>query len=80
MFLIIGKTADFGIYPVDVREVTREELIAYGFFERMYRNLDEYAERLHADDWVSVSRFPSFDEPGEATFIYEEESSEGETE
>lgn len=80
IFLVIGKTADFGIYPVDVREVTREELIAYGFFDRMYRNLDEYAERLHTDDWVSVSRFPSFDEPGEATFVYEEESNEGETE
>lgn len=72
-FLIIGKTADFGVYPVDVREITREELIAYGFWDRMYHNLEEYAERLHADDWVSVSRFPSFDEPGEVTFEYENE-------
>ena len=72
-FLIIGKTADFGVYPVDVREITREELERYGFFERMNRNLEEYAERLHADDWESVSRFPLFDEvPGDASFEYVE--------
>lgn len=62
VFLIIGKTAHFGIYPVDVRLITRAELEHYGFFDRMNRNLDEYADRLHSGDWVSVSRFPSFDE------------------
>lgn len=74
VFLIIGKTADFGVYPVDVREITREELIEYGFFDRMLRNLEEYAERLHSDDWVSVSRFPVFGEPGEASFEYVEDN------
>lgn len=72
-FLIIGKTADFGVYPVDVRKVTREQLIAWGFFDRMLGNLERYAERYHSDNWISVSEFPEFEaEAGEASFTYEE--------
>ncbi|QDP59272.1 MAG: putative exodeoxyribonuclease 8 [Prokaryotic dsDNA virus sp.] len=72
-FLIIGKTADFGVYPVDVREVTRQELIEYGFFERMTRNLEEYAERLHTDNWKSISRFPVFGDKEPEKFEYVED-------
>lgn len=75
VFLVIGKTADFGIYPVDVIEVTLDELVRYGFYERMQCNLDEYADRLHSNDWESVSRFPNFDdEVGSVEFNYEEET------
>lgn len=65
IFLVIGKTAQFGIYPVDVIEITREELKMYGFFDRVNGNLEEYAERLHKNDWESISYFPTFELSGE---------------
>lgn len=60
VFLLVQSSINAGKYPVAVITVTREELEQYGFFERVYANLDKYAECKHSDNWSGVERFPVF--------------------
>ena len=71
-FLVCQKNISMGRYPVDVISITREECERYGFIERVYTNLEEYQHRVKTNDWLNVSRFPSFKVDESITIEFED--------
>ena len=70
-FLVLQKNISLGKYPVDVVRITREECERYGFFDRVYANLEEYKARKASGDWLSVSNFPVFNVDNNVTVEFE---------
>lgn len=59
-FLLVQKTSEFGMYPVSVFRLTREEAQWYGFFDQVSHNIETYAECLRTGNWFGVEQFPEF--------------------
>lgn len=71
-FLVCQKNINLGRYPVDVISITREECKRYGFFDRVYNNLDEYKNRSISGNWLHVNQFPVFKIDDSITVEFEE--------
>lgn len=59
-FPIIQKSASLGRYPASVFRITREELEYMGFWADVQKNITMFAERYHANNFVSFESFPQF--------------------
>lgn len=57
VFVVVQTSVSLGRYPVGVFEVTREQLIAWGFWGRMLANIDEYKRRIDSNDWMHTESF-----------------------
>ena len=57
LFFVIQTTIEMGKYPVDVIEITWEELEHLGFFEQFQTNFKALAE---CKDFAVTSKFPDF--------------------
>lgn len=57
LFFVVQTTVEMGKYPVDVIEITRDELAEYGFIERVEINLEGLA---NCKDFAVNTRFPDF--------------------
>lgn len=68
-FLVVSKSASLGKYPVSVFVITKDELIEYGFWQRMIDTLDDFAKRKESGNFMSYEKFPQF-------HIYQEEDVE----
>jgi len=59
-FLVCQKSINCCRYPVAVITVTGDELEMYGFFEKVYANLETDKECLQTGGWGHIERFPVF--------------------
>jgi exodeoxyribonuclease VIII len=59
-FLVCQKSINCGKYPVAVIVITRDELEMYGFFDKVYANIDTYKQCVEINDFNHVERFPIF--------------------
>lgn len=59
-FPIIQKSSSLGKYPASVFNITREELEYMGFWSATQKSITHFAERFHANDFVSFESFPQF--------------------
>lgn len=59
-FLVSSKSSLFGKYPASVFIITKDELIEYGFWQRMLDALDDFAKRKKSGNFVSFEKFPKF--------------------
>ena len=72
LFLVCQKNISMGRYPVDVISISREECERYGFFDRVYTNLEEYKARNDSGDWLHVNRLPEFKVDESVTIEFED--------
>jgi len=73
-WLVLQKSISLGRYPVGCFTITKQELIEFGFWDRMLINLDEYALRSKSGDWLEEEHFPMF---GDSMIITSERSKSG---
>gem|GEM_PF-2063030 len=59
-FLVSSKSSLFGKYPASVFIITKDELIEYGFWQRMLDALDDFAKRKKSGNFISFEKFPKF--------------------
>lgn len=57
IFVAIQSSIALGRYPVGVFEVSKEQLIAWGFWGRMLANIDRYKQCLDNNDWEHSETF-----------------------
>lgn len=57
VFVVVSTKVELGRYPVGVFEVTRDQLIAWGFWSRMLANIDKYAECKASGSWIHNETF-----------------------
>ena len=72
-YLVCQKSINCGRYPVGVFTISREELTRYGFFDRVYSNIEKYKECKASGDWTHLEPFPLFNVPNveELDIVYE---------
>ncbi len=58
IFPVVQKSASLGRYPVSVFQITREELMQYGFWDKCQDNITRFADCYHANNFTSFERFP----------------------
>ena len=56
-FVVVSKTICMGKYPVGVFSVTRQELQAWGFWDRMLDNIEKYQMCLDTNTWIAEEGF-----------------------
>lgn len=57
IFIAIQSSIALGRYPVGVFEVSKEQLIAWGFWGRMLANIDKYKKCSESGEWDQVETF-----------------------
>lgn len=56
-FIAIQKKVEFGRYKVGVFEVNRDELVEWGFWDRMLNNIKKYKDCVDNNQWMHSERF-----------------------
>jgi len=56
-FVVVSKTISMGKYPVGVFSVTRQELQAWGFWDRMLDNIEKYQMCHDTNTWIAEEGF-----------------------
>ena len=56
-FVVVSKTICMGKYPVGVFSVTRQELQAWGFWDRMLDNIEKYQMCHDTNTWIAEEGF-----------------------
>lgn len=56
-FVVVSKSISMGKYPVGVFSVTRQELQAWGFWDRMLDNIEKYQMCHETNAWVAEEGF-----------------------
>ena len=59
-FLVVQTSASLGRYPVTVFKITKEELIAIGFWDDMLMTLEDYKLCAANNYWLTYESFPNF--------------------
>lgn len=57
VFVAVSSSIALGRYPVGVFEVNKEQLIAWGFWQRMLSNIDKFNECRENNDWIHSESF-----------------------
>ena len=57
VFLVIQNSVRLGRYPVAVFQISKQELIDLGFWDRHRANISEFSRCKKANDWVHVETF-----------------------
>lgn len=57
IFIAIQSSIALGRYPVGVFEVSKEQLIAWGFWGRMLANIDKYKQCAESGNWEHLETF-----------------------
>ena len=57
IFIAVSTSVSLGRYPVGVFEVTKDQLIAWGFWQRMTANIERYKSCLDNNDWLHSETF-----------------------
>jgi exodeoxyribonuclease VIII len=56
-FLVIQNSVELGRYPVAVFQISRQELIELGFWDRHRGNISEFSRCKSGNDWVHTEAF-----------------------
>ena len=57
VFLVIQNSVELGRYPVAVFQISRQELIDLGFWDRHRGNISEYSRCKSGNDWIHTETF-----------------------
>ena len=57
VFIAVSSSVSLGRYPVGVFEVTKDQLIAWGFWQRMTANIERYKQCVENNDWLHSESF-----------------------
>jgi exodeoxyribonuclease VIII len=57
VFLVVQNSIKLGKYPVAVFQISKDELINLGFWERHRANISEFSRCKSTDDWVHTETF-----------------------
>jgi len=57
VFLVVQKSIKLGRYPVGVFQISRDELIGMGFWDKHRANIDKFKRCTDNDDWVHSESF-----------------------
>lgn len=57
IFVVVSKSISMGKYPVGVFSVTRQELQAWGFWDRMLDNIEKYQMCHETNTWIAEEGF-----------------------
>jgi exodeoxyribonuclease VIII len=56
-FIAVSSSVALGRYPVGVFEVSKDELIAWGFWSQMLANIDKFAQCKESNNWTHSEGF-----------------------
>lgn len=57
VFIAVSSSIALGRYPVGVFEVTKDQLIAWGFWQRMLSNIERFKKCSDNNDWLHSESF-----------------------
>lgn len=57
IFLVVQNSVELGRYPVAVFQISRQELIDLGFWDRHRANINEFSRCKSDDDWIHTETF-----------------------
>lgn len=60
IFLVIQSSIELGRYPVAVFQISRQELIDLGFWDRHRGNISEFSRCKSGNDWIHTETFNLF--------------------
>jgi hypothetical protein len=55
--LVIQNSVELGRYPVAVFQISRQELIDLGFWDRHRGNISEFSRCKSGNDWIHTEAF-----------------------
>lgn len=61
-FIAVSSSIALGRYEVGVFDVTKDQLIAWGFWQRMTANIERYKQCLDSNDWLHSETFNFYSE------------------
>lgn len=62
VFIAVSTSVALGRYPVGVFEVTKDNLIAWGFWQRMLANIERFKHCRDNNDWLHSESFNFYSE------------------